>query len=104
MRRPKSLHRSAAGRYEPANPMLLPLLQPFNTVPSQSSATLEDVIRWNDSALFTCIYESSESSETNALLYVDASALLLPAFLTTSETAAYKMFFADRDIDFEEDP
>ena len=37
------------------------------------------------------------------MLYVDASALHLPPFLITAETAAQKMLFADRDIDFEGD-
>jgi hypothetical protein len=78
-------------------------LQPFTTVLVQSTATIEDVIRWENFALFTYTYKSSESHETNSLLYVDASTLGLPPFLITAETAAHKLLFADRDIDFEDD-
>jgi len=91
-------------RYEESDARFVPLLQPFREMRNRSGERVEDVVRWESFALFSCTTEDSESSTTRTLLYVDGSELRLPPFLITGETIVHRTLFAGHDIDFADDP
>jgi hypothetical protein len=99
--------RSHGWEYAATDSHLLPLLAPFQTLPLQSTARIEDTIRWQDGdrrfVLAAYIYADSESTYVRTLLIVSDSSLRLPPFLITNKTAAHSLLYAGQNLTIDDD-
>jgi hypothetical protein len=99
--------RSHGWEYAAADSRLLPLLAAFRTLPLQSTARIEDTIRWQDGdrrfVLAAYVYADIESTYVRTLLLVSGGALRLPPFLITNKTAVHSLLHAGQNVTFDDD-